>query len=235
MDELAQRAVRAALRGDWKEAKTLNEALLKLEEDKADTLCRLARAYLELGKQTKALSTYKKVLSVDPYNLIAQKAVDRLEKLKDSKNHTNNHNSHTASPTAFLEEPGKTKTATLIHMGSSEVVATLSVGQEVKLVPGVHRVSVETPDGDFIGRLPDDLSRRIISLSKAGTQYETIIRSTSPQVRVFIREVARGTSVCDIPSFPATEKSDYATFTPPDLVYSERPETESFEEETALE
>lgn len=238
MDQLAQRAVQAALRGDWTEAKSLNEALLEISPEDKDTLCRLARTYAELGKITKALTTYKKVLSLDPYNSIAAKAIDRLEKLKENgdtnhKNHTNGY-LFSQSATSFLEEPGKTKTANLIHLGASGVLTGLSIGESVKLVPHAHRVSVETQSGDFIGRLPDDLSHRIISLSRAGNQYEVLIRAvTSNQVKIFIKELERADAVRDIPSFPATEKTDYVAFTPPELVHDERPDMGTFEEQAS--
>lgn len=242
MKDLAQRAVQAALRGDWEEAKTLNESILETSGEDRDSLCRLARALLELGKTQKSLSTYKKVLTLDPYNTIAQKAVERLEKMRETtvgagresgSNHTNGH-SFIASASSFLEEPGKTKTATLIHLGSSNVLTHLTIGETVKMVTHAHRVSVETHDGEFIGRLPDDLSHRIITFSRAGNEYQAMIRSaTSQVVRVFIREVSRGKTVSDIPSFPATDKSDYVAFTPPDLIHEERPSTQTFEEELA--
>lgn len=244
MNELAQRAVAAAIHGDWTEAKSLNELILEIAVDDKDALCRLARACLELGKTTKALSIYKKVLSLDPYNTIAQKAVERLEKMREASvgtvkengaNHTNHigHNLAT-SASAFLEEPGKTKTATLIHLGAVAVLTSLTIGDSVKLVPHAHRVSAETQDSEFIGRLPDDLSHRIITLTRAGNEYDAFVRSaTSNQVRIFIREARRGQTVSDIPSFPITDKADYVAFTPPDLIHEERPSTQTFEEELA--
>ena len=90
---------------------------------------------------------------------------------------------------------------------------------------------METEGGDFIGRLPDDLSARIIKLSKAGNTYNSIIRSSTPtQVKIFIREVTRGKNIKDIPSFPVSDKSNYVAFTPPDLIHEERPEMESLED-----
>ncbi|OGY07809.1 MAG: hypothetical protein A2782_01555 [Candidatus Blackburnbacteria bacterium RIFCSPHIGHO2_01_FULL_43_15b] len=237
MNELAQRAIQAALKGDWDEAKDINESILKIATDDKDALCRLARTYQELGKNSKALSTYKKVLSLDSYNSIALKAVDRLEKMAHNGS-SNNHSGHTFTPSAssFLEEPGKTKTATLIHLGATGVLTGLTIGQSVQLATHPHRVGVETLSGEFIGRLPDDLAHRILTFSRAGNEYETCIKSaTSQLVKVFIREAKRGPSVSDIPSFPVSEKPDYVAFTSPDLIHEERPRVNTFEEETSLE
>jgi len=244
MYQLAQQAVQAALRGEWEQAKSLNETILEeFSEDRA-ALCRLARAYSELGKTEKALTTYKKVLSLDPYNTIAQKAVDRLshnvialsERVRSDSDaaisvHKTNGHSLIHSAGAFLEEPGKTKTATLIHLGAPEVLAGIDTGDKVNLVPHAHRVSVETESGEFIGRLPDDLSARIIKLTKAGNEYISLVRAATPnQVRIFIREASRGPQVGDIPSFPFDNKTSYIASTPPDFIHDERPEMETLEE-----
>ncbi|MBI2590580.1 MAG: tetratricopeptide repeat protein [Candidatus Blackburnbacteria bacterium] len=235
MNELAQRAVQAALKGNWAEAKSLNESILTVSEKDKDALCRLARAYQELGKNTKALSTYKKVLSLDPYNSIAQKAVDRLERIGKNSTPNNNH-TPTTSASSFLEEPGKTKTVTLIHLGAPDVLTSLAIGQSVRLDTHAHRVNVETLSGEFIGRLPDDLAHRILTLSRAGNEYDVLVKSaTTQQVKTFIRESKRGTNVSDIPSFPISEKPDYVAFTPPDLIHEERPSVNTFEEEASME
>jgi tetratricopeptide (TPR) repeat protein len=232
-DQLAQRAVQAALKGNWEEAQELNQEIIEKSPNDRDAQNRLARTYFELGKLPKALTLYKQVLKGDPYNTIAQKAVTRLEGLKargNTKAHTGTKELSLAS--SFLEEPGKTKTATLIHIGSPEVLENLNVAEEVKLVLGAHRVSVETEEGDLVGRLPDDLSTRIIKLTREGNTYEVRIKSTNPKaIKVFIRELKRGDKVADIPSFPQTDKANYISFTPPDLIHEERPDIETFEDQ----
>ena len=63
------------------------------------------------------------------------------------------------SASVFLEEPGKTKIVSLLHLGDSgKVIANLDSGDEVKFKIGNHRMSVCTLDNKYIGRLPDDLS-----------------------------------------------------------------------------
>lgn len=240
MNQLAQKAVQAAIRGNWQEAEHINEKLLGESPNDKDTLNRLAHAYLELGKRQQALTTYKKVLKLDPYNTIAKKAVERLEKLKGKAGRgrprlkpSKNSQPVMQSPTIFLEEPGKTKTVSLIHLGSTAVLSKLDITHKVLLTPHAHRVSVETTTDQYVGRLPDDISRRIIKLSREGNEYEAFVRSVNQDcIRVFIRETKRGPNVTDIPSFPLTEKPNYVAFTPPDLIHEERPKIESLEEET---
>lgn len=224
MNSLAQQAVAAALAGHWQEATRLNKQILSQGNQDLDALNRLARAYIELGRTKNALTAYKKALRLDPYNTIAQKAVERLSQIR-GKAKLNNTPAVAAPATSFLEEPGKTKTVSLIHLGAPNTLNRLNIGDLVHLVPHAHRVSVENHDSQYIGRLPDDISRRIIRLSRAGNQYEAYIRSVAPDsVRIFIREVARGQTVSDIQSFPPTEKPNYVAFTPPDLVHDERPD-----------
>ncbi|MAG59326.1 hypothetical protein CMO96_00865, partial [Candidatus Woesebacteria bacterium] len=86
MDSAAQRAIEKALHGDWKEAVVLNEQILKDNPGNKEALNRLARAYLELGKLRKATTYYKKVLTIDPYNGIAKKSLDRLGAMKSKLN-----------------------------------------------------------------------------------------------------------------------------------------------------
>lgn len=230
MNSLAHQAVAAALTGRWQEARRLNRKILSEDSQDLDALNRLGRAYLELGKAREALASYKKVIRLDPYNSIAQKAVGRLSKVR-SKTKIRNHWTAAAAAAVFLEEGGKTKTVPLIHLGAMQVLTSLDVADQVKLAPHAHRVSVETFDNHYVGRLPDDISRRIIKLCRAGNEYEAYVRSVAPDnVRVFIRETKRGQAIADIPSFPQTGKSSYIAFTPPDLVHDERPDMGDGEE-----
>lgn len=225
---LAQKAIKAALTGNWSEAKSLNQEILKENPRDIDALNRLAHAEEELGAKTAAIKTYKKVLAHDPYNKIAQRALGRLEKpgrLQKKKGEK-------GVETTFIEEPGKTRTVSLIHLGADQVLSNLDAGQSVQLVSRSRRVSVQTEEGKYIGRLPDDLSRRIINLARAGNEYKALVRSvTDNQVKVFIKEVKRAPQLSDIPTFPQTEKAEYISFTPPELVHEEKPETASLEEE----
>ena len=216
----AQKAVNLALAGNWQEAAKVNLEILKETPDDLDALNRLARAYSELGKTEKARSAANKVLKIDPLNTIALKD---LEKWKSGSS-VNKHTASAPEASAFLEESGKTKLVPLMHPGDAKLFANLDSGDEVKLLAHAHRVSIVTPDGKYIGRLPDDLSARLRNLIKAGNKYQAIIKSIEPkEVTVFIRETERGKNSPNISSFPQ-EKIDYVSFTPPELIHKEQPE-----------
>lgn len=228
MDELAQKAISAALSGDWALAERLNKKITQTEPDNIEALNRLARSQSELSKVKEAEATYKKVLKLDRYNQIAQKAISRLEKRKTQKTAP----SPAILETTFLEEPGKTKTVSLIHLGDAQVLAELDSGEEVMLEGRRHRISVTTPNGRYIGRIPDDLSSRLIKLIKGGNKYQALVKSVdSNSVKIFIRELERCEKFKDLPSFPLSEKVGYVAFTPPELVHEELPEVKSLEEE----
>lgn len=214
-DDTVQKAVQKALEGDWEETIKINKSILKKEPKDTEALNRLARAYAETGNYKKAKDTSKKVLKLDPFNSIAQKALDKWKRLKkrETKKKT------PTSPEAFLEEPGKTKIVSLLHIGSKNTLAGLDAGDKLKLSPHKHRVSVTTPDGKYVGRLADDLSARLKKLIKYGNKYQVLIKSVElKKVKVFIRETKRSPKLSDTPSF-STEKINYISFIPPELVH----------------
>ncbi|MGA3292156.1 MAG: tetratricopeptide repeat protein [Candidatus Microgenomates bacterium] len=222
----AQKAISFALSGNWEEAIKANLEILKGNPEDTEALCRLARAYTETGKIPQARTTTKKVLALDPVNPIAIKFLEKLKTAKAGKNAVINH----TSPESFLEEPGKTKLISLLNLGESKNFAGLDPGEEVKLVPYSHKVTIDTIDGKYIGRLPDDIAARLKNLIKEGNKYQVFIKSVTPkEVTIFVREVERGPKATDISSFP-TEKIEYVSFTPPELVHDRPPITETGEE-----
>ncbi len=214
-DHLAQEAIDCALKGDWQKAKDLNLQILTTEPQDIDALNRLARAYSELGKTAQAKSTSKQVLAIDPFNAIAIKAAEKWKVLKKGTSYS----SRPVPPETFLEEPGKTKVVSLLHLGDAKILAKLDAGDEVILNHPSHRMNILTKDKKYIGRLPDDISARLKKLINVGNQYQAFVKSANTNdVKVFLRETFRSTKVGDTPSF-STEKIDYVSFTPPELVH----------------
>ncbi len=236
--DLHDLAIQASLNHNWKEAIRLNLQILKNQSDNVDALNRLARAYLQTGLKTKAETTYKKVLRHDKFNSIALKSLSLIKNFKVV------HSKGSASQAsdfsrAFLEEPGTTKTVSLIRLGDYLVLSHLQPGDEVFLASREHCVSVITKSGDYIGRLPDDLASRMRLFIKAGSKYQVWAKSVDvtdksqnhQNVRIFIREISRGSKYAHNPSFPSSEKLTYAAFTPPELVHTEKPDISTPEED----
>ena len=211
--DLARKAISAALDGNWKEAISINSELLKINSEDLASLNRLTRAYTELGKIKKAKITAKKALKIDPFNKIADKALKKLEELKEGETVL----SSPSSAKLFIEEPGKTKIVPLIHLGSSNIISKLDAGDEVKLEHYRHRVQISTQKGDYVGKLADDVSSRLKKLIKLGNEYQALVKTAEiKEVKILIRETKRGKKAENLISFPE-EKNKQTPFVLPRL------------------
>ncbi|MEK9200563.1 MAG: tetratricopeptide repeat protein [Patescibacteria group bacterium] len=226
--ETTQKAIQAALSGNWKEAISLNLVLLKQNPKDTEALNRLGRAYFETGQKTKAEEVYKKVLRIDKFNTIAPKC---LELLKTSRIDRGSHKTTQVSAAVFLEEPGVTKTLSLVRPGDPRVISRLHPGDSVSIVAREHAVTIVSASNDYLGRLPDDLASRLRPFIKGGNVYNAWIRSIdATSIKVFIKEINRVAKFRNMPSFPSTEKLTYAAFTPPELVHRDLPITAAHED-----
>lgn len=215
MDDLSHQAISASLRGNWQLALEINLKLLEMEEESPQVLNRLARAYAELGKMELALTSAKRVLKIDPLNTIAQRSLEKWSALKNGDKPT----TVSLSAQMFLEEPGKTKIVSLVHLSKDSVILTLECGQEAKIMTHPHSIVITTLDGRNIGKLTDDIANRMKKLIDAGNTYACFIKCANRgDVKVFIREIKRADHIKHIPSFP-TEKVNYVAFASPELVH----------------
>ena len=215
-NDLAQKAISSALSGDWNTALELNLKIMKGKPDDVDCLNRLSRAYFELGNIKRAKEIAQKVLKIDPFNSIAQKSLDKWKGLKkiDKQGSVSGF-----TPQNFIEEPGKTKTVTLLHLGDPKILAKLDSGDVVNLNTHSHRVCITDSDSKNVGKLPDDLSLRIKKMILKGYKYTAAVKSSDKNcVKIFIRETYRPEKYRDDPSF-LSEKIDYIAYTPPELVH----------------
>ncbi|MBN1168831.1 tetratricopeptide repeat protein [Candidatus Woesebacteria bacterium] len=225
-DDLSKKAVNAALCGNWQDAIIFNKKILDNSPGDTDALNRLARAYVETGDINKAKKTAKKVTSIDPFNKIAIKSLEKWRSLKNGSKTIQK----TLQAQTYLEEPGKTKIVNLINLGKEDTISVLDCGDELNLDAHGHNVNLSTLDGNYVGRLPDDLSARLRKLIKLGNTYIAFVKNSDKNsVKVFLKEVERADKVKDIPSF-SSEKIDYVSFTPPELVHGEKPQITDDEE-----
>lgn len=207
-----QKAVSAALNGNWELALKLNKEIVKKEKDDLDALNRLARAHAELGDIKKAKFFSNKVLKIDPSNQIASKSLDKWKLLKASNGASKKVT--TIFSNMFLEEPGKTKIVKLLDIGDENLMASIDAGDEVQISCKKHRVSMLTKDNKYVGRLPDDIASRIRNFIKIGNKYIALVKKADKkEVLILLRETSRSPKIKDIPTF-STEKAGYASFTP---------------------
>jgi hypothetical protein len=218
MQTLTISAIQAALNNDWTNAVSINEDIIKEKADDLEALSRLAYAFIRLGKPDRAKRLYRKILSLDAYNSMARKNLDKLNSLPKNASVGSQKSSFHVSPGMFIEEPGKTKSVTLINPAPVRILTNICIGEFVTLYPKKHSVEVRRPDKTYIGALPDDIAFRLIRFLSGGNSYEACIKSIHKNnVSIFIRETARGKKYKDQPSFIGNSKDFPLSFTPREI------------------
>lgn len=205
-----QQAISAALDGNWKEAIRINILLIKLEKTNVDALNRLGFAYLKTGQLAQSKRTFQKVLALDKYNQIAQKNIKKLGTVK--KKDVIRSIKQNVSPLHFLEEPGKTKIVSCVHLTQTTVLSALYPGQEVILKAKKHCIEIRDEKDTYLAALPDDISFKLLKLIRAGNIYQAVIKGIEKNfLSVILREVSRGKRFLHQPSFVASQT--YVPFT----------------------
>lgn len=223
-------AIQAALTGNWKDAIKINEELRKVEKDDIDTLNRLAYAYAKNGQPTHAKKIFNSVLALDPYNTIAHKNITLLSHAPRSKG--NSTSIPAAPPSAFLEDPGKTKLVSCINLATAQVIGTLSPGQTVSIKSKNHTVELRSAQNTYLAALPDDISFKLIKLMAAGNTYQVVVKAVEKNnLTVMVRELTRGKRFANQPSFISSTRAIYTPFTPAEAKEEEKPVTVATGEE----
>lgn len=203
VDVLEQQAIDAAIAIDWDSALTLNKKILKLDKDNIGAQLRLGFIYLQTNDLGQAKKQYKAVLKLQPANNLARENLEKIEVLEEAGDHFTTQKDLNFNPNLFLEAPGKTKTVSLVNVGQKNILAQLTVGEEVYLKPKKHKIEVRTKSNEFLGYLPDDLSKRLELFLLGQSEYKAFIKEVSlSRVSIFIREEKRGKKVARFSSFP---------------------------------
>ena len=201
---LEQKAIDAAINGSWQQAILHNKQILKNEARNIDACLRLGYAFLQMSNLKEAQKYYRKALRIQPKNNIATEHLEKIQILEKKKKAkiANNHNKF--APNLFLEIPGKTRTVQLVNVGKKEDLAALSVGVEVRLKAKKRRLEVRSVNNEYIGTLPDDISKRLLYFIKESSRYKTYIKEIDlSEVAIFIVEISKGKKVKHYPSFPS--------------------------------
>lgn len=167
MSLLDDQAIAAALTGRWQDAIIFNQKILDQETSNIDALNRLAYALAKCGQFKAACEKYHKVLSLDSYNPLALKNLDKYKNLQEKKvNSPTNGNGVSISPSLFLSNGEHTKTVTLIDNASYSTLQTLAVGEEVFALPKRFELQIKDKHNTYVGKLPDDVSHPLLKLMK---------------------------------------------------------------------
>ena len=227
----ADTAIQLAMENRWEEAATVNRAILSLFPNDIDSLNRLGKALMELGRYTEAKKPYKRALELDMTNQIAKKNLERLNVL--AKARLPQAETTLVDPGLFIEEMGKTAVTNLQQV-SKEALTKLNAGERVEFRPKGNGLIVETPGGEFVGTVESKLAHRILKLLQAGNQYAAAITSlTKDQCKVIIKESYQHPSQAGRPSFPAVGAEAVRPYTKESLLrYGLEEEEEAEEAET---
>jgi len=206
---LEKEAIDAAINSQWEQAIKLNEKIVAKDKKNADAYLRLGFAYLQKSKIKKAKNYYRKAQKLQPGNYSITENLERIKILEAKK--ISRLSPTQLNPYVFIDVPGKTKTVTLVNCGQKSVLAKLNVGQDVFLVPKRRRIEVRSKEKEYIGCLPDDISKRLIIFIKAGSDFRCFVKETTLKVTsVFLKEEKKGKKVARYASFPINFQSGLA-------------------------
>jgi len=212
LEILETKAVDAAINLDWKEAINLNLHIIKLDPKNISPYLRIGYAYLQSNKIIDSKKYYRKALKIQPKNTVVLENLERIKILEEKKSKKSKLEKIILNPSIFIEIPGKTKAVPLVNYGQKDILAKLLVGQEVSLKIKKRRVEIRTFADEYIGNLPDDLSRRLIVFLKAKSKYNAYVKETGlTRVVVFIKEEVKTKQMTNNISFPHNIQKNITT------------------------
>jgi tetratricopeptide (TPR) repeat protein len=201
IDTLETQAIDAAIQANWARAIELNSKILELDRKNVQALLRIAFSYLQTGEYAESKKQYHKALRLQPKSSVAHQYLEKIEILEQGK--AKPQTKAAFDPHLFIESFGKTKMTSLTNLGQKQVLAQLSIGQQMQLKIKKRRVEIRTDQDEYVGTLADDISKRLILFIKAKSTYTAYIKEVSfAKVIIFIREDKKGRTVSHHISFP---------------------------------
>ncbi len=229
--QLEEQAVDAAINYKWDKAIEINNELLRVDPENLGAYLRLGYIYLQSRKLNDAKKSYQKALNIQPASQIAKENLERIEILEEKKSKKTKREKISLNPNLFFDITGKTKTAELVNLGQKDILAQLIIGQQVFLKSKKRKIEIRAKNNEYIGSLPDDLSKRLDLFIKAGSHYDTYIKEASlSRVTIFINEKKKGKKVMKFVSFPQNMQAHL-----PDITTSHEDQKENEDEEESSE
>lgn len=202
-ETLEQQAIEAAMDSNWELAVALNKKIVKILSEEIAPHQRLGYALLQTNKLKEAAAQFQTVLKLQPKNNIAEDHLEKIAILMEKKKQRHTHSTKYNSE-LFLDIPGKTRTVVLVKLGKKEDLAGLNVGEEIILKEKRRKLEARSRNDEYIGCLPDDISKRISYFIQEGSEYRAYIKAAElTEAVIFISEVIKGKKVEQYPSFPS--------------------------------
>lgn len=225
-EQKSKEAIDLAMQARWQEAITVNEELIQSFPEDVDTLNRLGRAYMELGKFTKAKEAYNKTVKLEPFNAIASRNLRRLADLKETAKAQ--VETERVEPEQFIEEIGKAGVVTLTDLAPKEKRALTVAGDKAVVKLEGSFLVAENVHGDYLGKVEQKQALRIIRLMLGGNKYSAVVvKSTADGMTVMIRETFQHPSQAGKLSFPPKGMAEVRAYANDHAVKEESEEDDS--------
>jgi len=197
----ARDAIALALASRWEEAAALNREIVKDFPRDVEAYNRLGKALSELGQYRDAKDAFRQALEISSANGIARKNLQRLAHL-DEHTAVPKHGSKVA-PQLFIEERGKTTTVSLRNLPANGGHLRMAPGDVVELRISDAGLTVESPEGHYLGETEPKLGQRLAQLIQSGNRYAAAVTSVREQsLVVMIKETHQHHSQYGTISFP---------------------------------
>jgi hypothetical protein len=226
----SQEAIALAMQSRWQEAITINQSIIELFPTDIDAYNRLGRAHMEIGEFAKAKDAYKRAIELDPHNPIAQRNLQRLSLLPDSKVSVKEERRE-AAPDLFIGEMGKAGVVNLQDLAPKEILAKAAAGNQVYLKVRGRQLVVENESGDYLGLVEPPHGFRLAKLMEGGNRYAAaIVNIDNSSARIIIRETFQHSSQLGRLSFPVKAVEGFQPHVKDTLLRHEAVEEEALEE-----
>lgn len=193
-DLTTDKAVNAAVKGNWNEAIKFNQEILSKFPNDVPALNRLGRALIASGDLEGAKDAYARSLKADPLdNAVASVQLSRIEDGLKAK-------PKMANPGMFVEESRKT-----IIVELDMKVNTVLPGEKLVIVQDGSILKLQTEEGGYLGVIPQYVSSAMVQLMAGGNKYSAYFISRG---KAFIREDFRSAEQLNMPSFPEIRYED---------------------------
>ncbi|MDA0987650.1 MAG: tetratricopeptide repeat protein [Chloroflexi bacterium] len=197
----AKDAIALALASRWEEAVVVNREIVGGFPRDVEALNRLGKALSELGQYREAKDAFGQTLEISPSNNIARKNLQRLAQLNEEAA-VPKHGSK-ATPQLFIEERGKSASISLMKLPADSGHLRMAPGDAVDLQLSGDRLTVESPEGQYLGEIDPKLGRRLAKLIEGGNGYAAAITSVQERsLVVMIKETYQHRSQYGKVSFP---------------------------------
>ena len=194
-------AITLALASRWEEAVALNRELIGNFPRDVEAYNRLGKALSELGQYKEAKDAFRQTLEISPTNGIARKNLHRLAQLNEEAAIPKQGSKVT--PELFIEERGKSATISLKKLPTNGGHLRMAPGDAVELQPSGDGLTVESPEGQYLGEIEPNLGQRLAKLIQGGNRYAAAITSVQEQnLVIMIKETYQHRSQHGTVSFP---------------------------------